>query len=393
MGVVLLYRYLKGYVKFSAGGGFTERFINLCAVKKIPVFDGKYIDGTFYGITYVRSFRLLRETARKTGVRISVVSKNGIIFNIIKNKYRMGLAVGALFYCLFLVIMNVFVWNIEAGGSERYSPEQILEVAEGVGVKWGISRFFFDERKAAREIYKAFSDELSWVTVNIIASKCYVDVRDSDVSQNEDDEKVNEPSNLIADFDGVILSDETYSGIRNISKGNAVKKGDLLISGVMDNEYGSAVYYVAEGNFTARHTRNFKTEYDNENYKKLSSGYGVISFNIFGIPLMLSEKNEKEYCFRISESLSFDVYELPFAYTKTFFAGKTEVSVGKENRFLLAVDSYTQITYDELGDTEILAEKITVEQKEDSFSVAGEYDCIDFIGISKPIIVENIESK
>lgn len=393
MKVVNLLRNVKGYIRFSAKGGFTERFINLCAVRKIPVFDSTYIDDTFYGVTYFRSFGKLREIARKTGVKISVESKNGIMFNIRKKKYRIGLIIGSVFYCLFLLIMNMFVWNVEAGGSERYSSEQILEVAESVGVKYGISRFFFDERKAARDIYKAFADELSWVTVNIIDSECYIDVRDSDVSKNKENNKIKEPSNLIADFDGVILSDETYSGIKNISKGNAVKEGDLLISGVMENEYGSAVYYTADGNFTARHIKSFSSVISDEKYMKLSSVTETTTINFFGLSLKPYNQLKKEHNFERKEWFSFDGCALPFVYRKEIAADKTDALMDKNNSLLIVADLYTQTTYSELGNTKILSDNIKLEKNRNSFAITGEYDCIDFIGISKPIIIENIESE
>ena len=392
MKAVNLYRYLKGYIKFSAKGGFTERFINLCTVRNVGLFNGTYIDGGFSGETDIGNFSKLREIARKTGVRISVTSKNGFVFFIRKKRYRTGLIAGAAFYCVFVIVMNMFVWNIEAGGSERYSPEQLTQAAEKVGVRYGICRFFFDERKAAREIYKAFDDELSWVTVNIIASKCYIDVRDSDVSKNNEKVKKKEPSNLIADFNGVILSDETYSGIKNISKGNAVKEGDLLISGVMDNEYGTAVYYAAEGNFTARHNRYFESVVD-ENYMKLSSAIETTIIRLFGVSFKTGGTVKKSNEYVRSETLTFDNHPLPFGYSKTVSADETDVTIGEEQSLLLTADLYTQTTYSKLRNTKILSQKIELSINEKGNSIKGEYDCIDFIGITKPIIVENIESK
>lgn len=393
MKIVDLFRYLKGYIRFSAKGGFSERFINLCAAKNIQLFNGTYVDGGFLGETDVRSFQKLRDIARKTGVRISVVSKCGLSFFIVNNKNRVGLLSGVAFYCVFLIIMNMFVWNIEAGGSELYSEEQLIEAAEKVGVKYGICRFIFDERKAAREIYKAFDDELSWVTVNIIASKCFIEVRDSDVSKNMEKVKYNEPSNLIADFDGIILSDETYVGIKNISKGSAVKKGDLLISGAMDNEYGSAVYYSAKGNFTARHSRYFMSVSDDENYFKLSSANEQTIFHLFGADVKLGNVGKTANEYIRSEHLSFDDHKLPFGFSKIVYADEICVSADQAKQCLLTADLYTQKTYSELCNTKILSDKIDFLLKEKNCSIKGGYDCIDFIGISKPIIVENIESK
>ncbi len=393
MKAVGLLRYLKGYVKFRADGGFSERFINLCAAKNIPLFNSTYINCGVCAETDIKNFPRLRETARKTGVRISVISKSGFAFYFRKKRHRTGLIVGAVFYVTFIVVMNMFVWNIEAGGSEKYSSEQLIASAEKVGVKYGICRFIFDEKKAAREIYKAFSDELSWVAVNIIGSKCYISVRDNNDSGKDENLLNREPSNLIADFDGVILSDETYSGIKTISKGNAVKEGDLLISGVMDNENGTAVYYCADGNFTARHNRYFESSIYKSSYLQPVSMSSKATAVLFGVPIKFGESKKQSNEYSFLKVLMFDNHPLPFSYTITFTADEKDVALSEKQCLLLSADFYTQTTYSVLGNTKIISYDIKVLSQGQDCSIQGEYDCIDFIGISKPIIVENIESK
>ncbi|MBQ7296164.1 MAG: sporulation protein YqfD [Clostridia bacterium] len=395
MKVVNLLRYIKGYIRFNAAGGFTERFINLCAGKAINIFKSSYENGAFVGETDIRNFAKLRSVARKTGVRITVKEKGGLPFFIKRKKHRAGLLLGFVFYCLFVVIMNMFVWNIDASGSNRYSDEQIIEAAEKVGVRYGICRFFFDESKAAREIYKLFDDELSWVTVNIKASSCFIEVRDSTVGSKPDN-KNKEPSNLVADFDGVILSDETYSGIKNISKGSAVKKGDLLISGIMEDDYGSAVYYSAQGNFTARHMRSCGVELQTDQKVSVICSYTkkyVLHF--FGLPIKIgfSLKDENTDEFVVKRFLQYGTHKLPLGVSIITCVKKEDAIISQENMSVLAADIFTAKTYDELKNTKLLSGKIVLQREKDSFNIKGEYDCIDFIGISKPIIVENIESK
>ncbi len=393
MKAVDIYRYIKGYVNISVKGGFTERFINLCAARSVQLFKNTYVNGGLICEVDTKSFGKLRRIARKTGVRISVNSKKGLVFFVREKKYRAGLIFGAAFYCLFLVTMNIFVWNIDAGGSEKFSSEQLIEAAQSVGVKYGISRFFFDESKAAREIYKYFNNELSWVTVNIIASKCYIEVRDSDEVKKDTPEKNKIPSNLVADFDGVILSDETYCGIKSITKGNAVKKGDLLISGVMEDDYGAPIYYTADGNFTARHNRYFESVSDDKEYFILSAADETTVLHVFGLNIKTGATINKPKEYIRTEYLSFNNNKLPFGYSIAIGADEADAVLSENQKLILTADLYTLETYNELRNTKILSDKTEIITHLESCTVKGEYDCIDYIGISKPIVVENIESK
>ncbi len=394
MKTVNLLRYLKGYVRFNALGGFTERFINLCAGNSIYIFNSSYEKGVFFGETDIRNFKKLRAVARKTGVRIIVRKKLGLPFFIRQKKHRAGILAGAVFYCVFIVVMNMFVWSIDASGSEKYSSEQIIEAAEKAGVKYGISRFFFDENKAARDIYRIFGGELSWVTVNIRASKCFIEVRDSDETVKEEEEN-KEPSNLIADFDGVIMSDETYSGIKSISKGSAVKKGDLLISGVMEDDYGSAVYYNAKGKFTARHNRYFESTLPTDmKFFRICPHPKKYIFHFFTLPVRIGSINKSKATdsYQNERFLQYGEHILPVGVSVITPTHSEEALLPREALHILAADMFTALSYQELSNTHILSEKIEVFAEESKMGIKGEYDCVDFIGISKPIIVENNES-
>ena len=78
--ILKLFRYLFGYVVFSAKGGFAERFINLCAVRRINLWDVSLKDNTIRARIGIRDFRRLRGVARKTGVSVSILQKRGLPF-------------------------------------------------------------------------------------------------------------------------------------------------------------------------------------------------------------------------------------------------------------------------------------------------------------------------
>ena len=394
MNIIELLRNFKGYICLEINGGFRERFINLCAVRRITVFDVKY-DGPSLRIKVpIKMFPLLRDVASKTGVHIKVTRKCGLPFFIAENADRAGLLAGCIFFVLFVTVMNCFVWCIDAAGSEKYSSEQIANAAFDCGFRYGACRFFLNEGEIARNIYKSFVGELSWVTLNVRGSRASVEVRDT-VIPSEKKAEDKEPCNIFADFDGVIMSDETLAGVRCVNKGSAVKKGDLLISGVVENENLSAALYKAKGNFTALHrtAEEFKIEKNHSLNKieKFSRGYIL---NLFGldIPVFKPKSDENSLSFNVEFYPFFKNVRLPFGISLVYSAEYKEDYAGTDESLLIAAEGYSAMCYDKYVNTKILNSDIKIFDNESEIIVSGEYECIDFIGESRPIIIENNES-
>lgn len=389
--MIKVFRYLAGYVVFTAKGGFSERFINLCAVGRVRVWDINCFDGYIKGKIAVRDFRKFRRIVRKTGVKLSISEKVGLPFYLRQHSNRVGLIVSVAFYIVFCGIMNRFIWCIDTCDSDNFSREQIISAAENAGLRHGIYVSSFDEEKAAREIYKAFDGNLSWVKVNIKGSLAAIEYREK--TEKLEIEEKGEPTNIIADFDGVIVSDETYQGVKNLSRGNAVRKGDVLISGVVEGIDQKTLYYEAKGKFTALHNDESKIIIDSSTpFYKLTNIDHKYTAEIFGlkIPLSFYYKNDGNSVSLTSDCFAeYDGHILPFSLRKITTATCEKINLPIEKSALIAVLNYTDYTYNKYRNTNIVSSDITKKIKNDEVVISGEYQCIDFIGESKPIIIEN----
>lgn len=392
--VVKLLKYLLGYVVFEAKGGFCERFINLCAMRRINIWDVALSDDVIRAKIGIKKFAKLRSIAKKTGAKISIVQRRGLPFYLRNNKDRIGLLIGVGIFIFFMTVMNSFVWCIQTVDSEKFSREQILQAAGNAGLSYGIWVKNFDEEKAAREIYKAFEGELSWVKVNIKGSLAVVDFRDK-VKKIEKDEK-GEPSNIIADFDGVIISDETFQGSKNKSRGDTVVIGDVLISGVVEGVDMKPLYYQAKGNFSALHTvsKEFLMKNDTPFYKNkaIDESLAVI---IFGLEIPISFYGytaENSKCLTYESYIEFEGYRLPFGIKKTVAVNYNKKEINDRNKGLIGIFKYSEYIYKSFKNTNILSYKVKTTKTSDGLKVSGEYQCIDFIGQSRAIIMENSEN-
>lgn len=390
MNVIDFMRLFKGYVCFTASGGFSERFINLCFSSGIHIWNISAENKEIKANIKPKDFKKLKEIRKNAGVKIKITGKRGLPFYLKRHRDRAGLLIAIAFFAVFMVVMNRFVWCIESVGSEKFSAEEILSVAEEMGLKYGTFVPFFDEREASRKIVNAFDGELLWASVNIKGSRAMVEVRD--FVKGIDENYNNEPCNIVSDSDGVVISLEVSKGQGAIEPGSGVSKGDLLISGVIDTKDMSAAYCHAKGEVTALVNKNC-TAYENtekaiESFNKSQSYYSLYIFGL-KIPLGFYKTESPHSIFSYMKYLSFDGKKLPFGIIKTTVAEYENKTANDTNSVLNAVSSYTDKSYSMFADSTVLSSVINVDISGEKVTLSGNYECLDFIGKEQPIIIEN----
>ena len=96
MFIVVLVRWLLGYVSFAGEGGFPERFINLCVKAHIPLWYLSRADEQLTGKTTIRGYKHIRPIVRRSGVRVHITGKRGLPFWSARHRRRAGLIAGLL---------------------------------------------------------------------------------------------------------------------------------------------------------------------------------------------------------------------------------------------------------------------------------------------------------
>lgn len=394
MKLMYILRFLRGYVVFEIKGGFTERFINLCAVNRIHIWDVKPEKDSLKASILIKNFKKLRPVLRKSGSKIKILKKCGLPIFLRKNRNRIGLLISALFFIVFINFMNQFVWIVEVTGSETVSHEEIKNKVEELGLKVGTLSSKIDTIGISRKAVNFYTGKLLWMAINIKGSKAVIEVRDY-IDEHEDT-AFKDPCNLIADFNGTLISVEVFNGDQEAYPGNAVKKGDLLISGVIENRDMSCVYYEARGKITALHDVTDIKEYraDSSEYLTVSESKSVYNLKLFGmkIPLGFADKKKYSDSSEYGKSVSYNGTELPFGVEKrTYFSAKKNNNRTK-TELLLALDEYTAEYYDKYKNTNILSADSRIRNTGEVYQIESQIKCIDFMGVQSPIIAEIYEN-
>lgn len=386
MFIINLFRRILGYITFCASGGFSERFINLCAFQGIDIRNIEFDGSTLTADTKIKNYKKLRHIARKSGMKIRAVKKHGLPFFLNRHKNRVGLAVGGVFFVIFMSIMPLFVWSVETVGAQNISSEEILSVVSELGLKTGAFTSSVDETEVARLAMMKLSGKLSWLAVNIKGSRAVVEARDYE--KRPDDKTYGDPCNIVADFDGLILSMDVYNGKKANYEGGGVRKGDLLISGIVENRDTSAQFLEARGEIVALHSdRLVKETAVQSNVKVYNKVKTVKSLRFFflKIPFGIFQKGGEYDTYKSEKYLTYNDFKLPFGIeseTRSYYETKKITYPGAA---AVAFDNYINESREKYKNTLITDSKIKVSSKDGAISISSENECIDFIGEKQKI--------
>ena len=190
-----------------------------------------------------------RSLAARCQCELRVVKRTGA--PAFRRKIRRRVAfMAALSLCFAaLAASSLFVWEIEVQGNERVSTGEILRALEDAGVGYGSFWPGWEADRIKNEVILALP-ELSWVGVTVAGSRAAVEVRERvDRPELVDND---EPYAVTATETGIIVRMDVYMGSPQVKPGDAVLKGEELVSSLMSTPGGEARQVHAQADVTAR---------------------------------------------------------------------------------------------------------------------------------------------
>lgn len=387
------WRYIRGYINISVEGYFIERFLNLCTIKGIEVWNIRKKNEAliFLKIKYSQ-YQSVLELAKLTKCKINKKEEKGFP-NLIK-KYKHRKVFACVLVCMFVILStyNSRIWNIEISGDGKISIEDLQKELEIEGIKIGIRKKDLKYSEIKNNIYLRRSD-IAWLGFETDGTKMYVKFVER---KNKDEDLKNIPCNIISDKDGIVEKILVRAGKKNVNKGDTVEKGQILISGNLSLEGSVSRNVHADGEII------LKTWYQNkitvpyekdlayktgkiEKKYKLEIGNSQINF------INTSTKFEKYDTITVSNKLRmFNKFELPIKLTEltyeelkvdTIKYTKTQAeNIAKEK----ASNSIQDIILNEK--VEVLKTDYKIIENVDSVSVEVTAECLENVGLKEPIL-------
>lgn len=390
--IIRLLKFGAGYVKFSAVGVNPERFLNMCAKQGIELWDISFNGEYLFANVKVKNYRKLRALAKKSGLRLKVRKKVGLPFINYKYRKRIGIIVGIVLFIAIISTLKSFVWVIDVEGNKELSKETIIAAYEELGFKTGarISKLNLSELESDA---LTLMPELSWSSINITGSSAVIEVREK--NKAPESVEVDKPCNIIASRGGQICRMTVYEGVKYYDIGDSVAEGDLIVSGVIENQDLSSSFVHSMAEIIAKTKRSMTVKIPMRQEKIIYTGKIIErnSIGFFGanIPLFIGESPDENYeLYEEDIKAVVNGVKLPINRKKEIWREYTIESelIDESEAKKLADAELLELEKREMKDIKIVERKTKHSFENELCILTVEYDCEEDIAKTEEILID-----
>lgn len=271
---------LAGTITVQIEGFFTERFINLCRINNIKIWEIRNIvKGVIRFKMNISDFKKLRSITKKTKCKVSIKEKKGIYFTLFKYRKRKIMFIFLFLIIFFSIAFSTFVWSIDIVGNERIDKNVIMSELKESGLYVGKSKIGLDKKEVVNEL-RAKDNELSWVGIEVDGTRAIIKIVEKTRMDEKDIQQTN-IGDIKATKSGVITKLVSENGTSKFKVLDYVNKGDVLIEGNVydrDNEVIGEVsakgYAMVDNIYTIEKEYMYKT-YNKEYTNKKRTTFGI----------------------------------------------------------------------------------------------------------------------
>lgn len=251
-----LLQYAFGYKMLSSKREDSAAIMNLCMRYGYVYRDARFEGEQFIFKAPLLRARKIRERCAERGIDIREVGDRGGPAVVSRYRHRYGVGIGVLVFAAIVFFSGRVVWDIRVDGNRRLSDSEVKEQLALCGLHVGdrISSLNADSIENRVIVY---SDDISWISVNLIGTVAQVEIRESEVVEEREEHTA---SNIVAAMDGQIELFEDVRGNILLDIGTQVRKGDLIVSGIYGSEEEGLRYTAARGRVLARTERDLEVE-------------------------------------------------------------------------------------------------------------------------------------
>lgn len=355
--MIWLWRYLLGFLTIKLEGENIEQIINVASANGIGIWNLYYQSGCIYGNISIKNFLKLYKVKRTKRCKIKIIKKCGLAFKLKKYNKRIGFVAGMCLFFLILFFLTNFVWIINIEGNNKIPTQEIKKSCKELGIFEGAFKSKINSKYDAQRL-QLIQNDIAWCSLNI--EGCVLNVNLTEAPPSDKQERQT-PSNLKALTDGKIIKIDVTSGNVPIKVGDVVSKGDLLVSGIIQNPT-STVFVHSSGEIIAETKRVFSAQGDFVQSREQETGeittrYTINFFNL-RIPFYLGKiKNQH-------------IYKSEVKYLK-LFGNKIPIKIAEEQYI---ITQNTNSTYDKETLVEMLYEDIKKQVENFKFINSEEID-------------------
>lgn len=355
----------------------------------IPVFDAKTDEELCVRFQiYRRHYKKVQRLAEKYGDQLRILRKTGIYWlgtNLVK---RPLFVIGMLLVLILALWVPNRIFFVQVEGAESVPARMILETADSCGIGFGAMRREVRSEKMKNALLEAIP-ELQWAGVNTYGCTAVITVRERQI-QTEAESKTG-VSSIAAQRDGVILSCTVTKGNGLCSPGQAVKKGEILISGYTDCGLSISATR-AEGEILAQTRRSVEAIMPSDIKVRGEACAEEVHYTIqIGkkyLNLLKDSGISEGSCVKMYSKYVLTLpggFELPVALIKeTVLSCSVEAGEVRGEAASVELSAFAEdFLQAQMNDGKILDSRISISSSEGAYILVGQFDCAEQIGVEQ----------
>lgn len=233
----------KGLYELKITGKDPRRFLKVLYKLHLPLYKIDIKDKELLVKVDEETYRKIKKI--KTTYQITILKRTGFL------KWMYQLKMNALFLIVLgvglfvLLFLSHLTFDIEVVHSKKEIRSLILEELENEGIKkLHLQVSFEKQERIVQNILEKHKDTIEWLEIERVGTKYMVKVEERKIKEYHQEETA---QNVIAKKDGMILKIDATSGEIVKKKNDYVKKGDIIITGIIKNQDQEMAKIRAEG--------------------------------------------------------------------------------------------------------------------------------------------------
>lgn len=246
--------FLRGSCTVAIPASHRTAAMNLCMQMGVQYSGFRWCeDGSIRFVCAASAARRFLAICRKRDIEVEIISYRGLPQFLKRIGSRAGLVVGAVLALTLIVLSGLFVWDVQVSGNVELTEGEVIAELRACGFGVGSYLPALQVREIENRVLMA-SERIGWLSINTVGTVARVQVIEHIAGEDKGDSGAHGklPANLVATRDGQIEYLELYRGNAVVTAGQAVKAGELLVSGLYDSQTGSFRWTRAAGRVMAR---------------------------------------------------------------------------------------------------------------------------------------------
>ena len=233
-----------------------------------------------------QSFPLCCRICQKRGAELHLYRYLGFHWTVRRLIRRPALSLGIGMLFLMTLFLSGRILFIEVDGNISIPSREIIEAAEGCGIRFGVIRREVRSEKMKNQLLQRLP-RLQWAGINTSGCRAVISVRERQEWDHPDAQFG--LRYVVAKRDGVITSCVVTSGNGLCAPGQVVKKGQVLISPYTDcgislrvsNAFGEIFAQTIHDTVAVAPLERFKKQGTGQTSRKISLLFGKKRINLF----------------------------------------------------------------------------------------------------------------